>query len=87
MSDSYASAARHLVMARLETNGNQVTLLSEPTEHSNVHVLAQTPQLLSLLTMIRDKETGRVRYRNAGLQLTRTGGFHLLLEPHHSSAG
>ncbi|RMZ92288.1 hypothetical protein DV736_g463, partial [Chaetothyriales sp. CBS 134916] len=36
--------------------------VSRPPSSANVHVLAQTPQLISLLTMIRDKTTPRADF-------------------------
>ncbi|KAF2490231.1 uracil phosphoribosyltransferase [Lophium mytilinum] len=36
--------------------------VSTKLEHDNVHILPQTPQLIALLTMIRDKETNRADF-------------------------
>ncbi|PSN59867.1 uracil phosphoribosyltransferase [Corynespora cassiicola Philippines] len=36
--------------------------VSTPLSHANVHILPQTPQLIALLTMIRDKNTGRADF-------------------------
>ncbi|ORX91186.1 uracil phosphoribosyltransferase-domain-containing protein [Clohesyomyces aquaticus] len=36
--------------------------VSTNLDHQNVHILAQTPQLIALLTMIRDKNTGRADF-------------------------
>lgn len=45
-------------MARFPTpelEGRPDATLSHPPCHANVHILKQTPQLLALLTMIRDR--------------------------------
>lgn len=36
--------------------------VSTELSHENVHILPQTPQLIALLTMIRDKNTGRADF-------------------------
>ncbi|KZF22676.1 uracil phosphoribosyltransferase [Xylona heveae TC161] len=36
--------------------------VSTPISHDNVHILPQTPQLIALLTMIRDRETARADF-------------------------
>lgn len=36
--------------------------VSKPVPHKNVHILPQTPQLIALLTMIRDKKTERADF-------------------------
>ncbi|KAF2261055.1 PRTase-like protein [Lojkania enalia] len=36
--------------------------VSTALSHENVHILPQTPQLIALLTMIRDKNTGRADF-------------------------
>ncbi|KAF2756037.1 PRTase-like protein [Pseudovirgaria hyperparasitica] len=36
--------------------------VSTEIPHENVHILPQTPQLIALLTMIRDKDTGRADF-------------------------
>ncbi|KAF2253658.1 PRTase-like protein [Trematosphaeria pertusa] len=36
--------------------------VSTPLPHDNVHILPQTPQLIALLTMIRDTNTGRADF-------------------------
>ncbi|KAJ4302993.1 Uracil phosphoribosyltransferase, synthesizes UMP from uracil [Kalmusia sp. IMI 367209] len=36
--------------------------ISKPIPHDNVFILQQTPQLIALLTMIRDKNTGRADF-------------------------
>jgi len=36
--------------------------VSTEVSHENVHILPQTPQLIALLTMIRDKNTGRADF-------------------------
>ncbi|KZZ88912.1 hypothetical protein AAP_04704 [Ascosphaera apis ARSEF 7405] len=36
--------------------------VSKPVDVKNVHILPQTPQLIALLTMIRDKNTGRADF-------------------------
>ncbi|KAI5282349.1 Uracil phosphoribosyltransferase, synthesizes UMP from uracil, partial [Ascosphaera aggregata] len=36
--------------------------VSQPVDVENVHILPQTPQLIALLTMIRDKNTGRADF-------------------------
>ncbi|KAF2731220.1 PRTase-like protein [Polyplosphaeria fusca] len=44
------------------TTQKPLATVSTALKHENVHVLPQTPQLIALLTMIRDKNTGRADF-------------------------
>ncbi|KAF1971750.1 uracil phosphoribosyltransferase [Bimuria novae-zelandiae CBS 107.79] len=63
--------------------------VSKPVPHDNVHILAQTPQLIALLTMIRDKNTGRadfIFYSNRIIRLLVEEGLnHLPVVSHEIS--
>jgi len=55
--------------------------VSKPIKHSNVHILPQTPQLIALLTMIRDKSTVRgdfIFYSNRIIRLLVEEGLNHL---------
>jgi uracil phosphoribosyltransferase len=60
--------------------------VSRPADCDNVHVLPQTPQLIALLTMIRDKNTQRadfIFYSNRIIRLLVEEGLnHLPVVPH-----
>ncbi|KAF1947102.1 uracil phosphoribosyltransferase [Clathrospora elynae] len=60
--------------------------VSTPLTQANVHILAQTPQLIALLTMIRDRSTGRadfIFYSNRIIRLLVEEGLnHLPVEGH-----
>lgn len=58
--------------------------VSTPLKQANVHILPQTPQLIALLTMIRDRSTGRadfIFYSNRIIRLLVEEGLnHLPVE-------
>lgn len=60
--------------------------VSRKVDQSNVHILAQTPQLIALLTMIRDRNTDRadfIFYSNRIIRLLVEEGLnHLPVVPH-----
>ncbi|OAL51071.1 PRTase-like protein [Pyrenochaeta sp. DS3sAY3a] len=60
--------------------------VSTPLKQANVHILPQTPQLIALLTMIRDRNTGRadfIFYSNRIIRLLVEEGLnHLPVEEH-----
>ncbi|KAL7271675.1 Uracil phosphoribosyltransferase, synthesizes UMP from uracil [Rhizina undulata] len=61
--------------------------VSTPINHKNVHILPQTPQLIALLTMIRDKNTARgdfIFYSNRIIRLLVEEGLNHLPVISHS---
>ncbi|KAF2474362.1 PRTase-like protein [Lindgomyces ingoldianus] len=61
--------------------------VSTALDHENVHILAQTPQLIALLTMIRDKDTGRadfIFYSNRIIRLLVEEGLNHLPVVEHT---
>ncbi|KAK8199588.1 uracil phosphoribosyltransferase [Phyllosticta capitalensis] len=60
--------------------------VSTQVSHDNIHILPQTPQLISLLTMIRDKKTDRadfIFYSNRIIRLLVEEGLnHLPVQEH-----
>ncbi|KAK4989286.1 Uracil phosphoribosyltransferase, synthesizes UMP from uracil [Elasticomyces elasticus] len=63
-----------------------IATVSTKVPHENVHVLSQTPQLIALLTMIRDRRTNRadfIFYSNRIIRLLIESGLnHLPTLPH-----
>jgi uracil phosphoribosyltransferase len=70
---------------RPETEKPKATV-SRPVPQENVHILSQTPQLIALLTIIRDRETTRadfIFYSNRIIRLLVEEGLnHLPVVPH-----
>jgi uracil phosphoribosyltransferase len=61
--------------------------VSTELSHENVHILPQTPQLIALLTMIRDKNTGRadfIFYSNRIIRLLVEEGLNHLPVVEHT---
>ncbi|KAF2205813.1 PRTase-like protein [Delitschia confertaspora ATCC 74209] len=61
--------------------------VSTGVSHENVHILPQTPQLIALLTMIRDKNTGRadfIFYSNRIIRLLVEEGLNHLPVVEHT---
>ncbi|KAF2184684.1 PRTase-like protein [Zopfia rhizophila CBS 207.26] len=61
--------------------------VSTELSHENVHILPQTPQLIALLTMIRDKKTGRadfIFYSNRIIRLLVEEGLNHLPVVEHT---
>ncbi|KAI9741857.1 MAG: Uracil phosphoribosyltransferase, synthesizes UMP from uracil [Cirrosporium novae-zelandiae] len=64
-----------------------VATVSKEVSYPNVHVLQQTPQLIALLTMIRDKETNRadfIFYSNRIIRLLVEEGLNHLPVMQHT---
>ena len=61
-SDRVASPALNVGPAYRPDTEKPTATVSRKVNSDNVHVLAQTPQLIALLTMIRDKDTQRADF-------------------------
>jgi len=68
-------------------NEKPTATVSTPVPHPNVHILPQTPQLIALLTMIRDKNTDRadfIFYSNRIIRLLVEEGLNHLPVTEHT---
>lgn len=81
-----ASPALNLGPAYRPSSERPTATVSRPASSPNVHILPQTPQLISLLTMIRDKNTQRadfIFYSNRIMRLLVEEGLnHLPVNTH-----
>ena len=60
--DRVASPALNVGPSYRPDTEKPAATVSRPADSENVHVLPQTPQLIALLTMIRDKDTHRADF-------------------------
>lgn len=60
--DNHEPPSQHVGPDYRQSCDKPSATVSVPIANDNVHVLPQTPQLISLLTMIRDKNTGRADF-------------------------
>ena len=81
-----ASPALTLGPSYRPTSEKPTATVSRPVDTPNVHILPQTPQLIALLTMIRDKDTSRadfIFYSNRIIRLLVEEGLnHLPVNTH-----
>lgn len=84
--DRAASPALNLGPAYRPSSEKPTATVSQPASSPNVHILPQTPQLIALLTMIRDKNTQRadfIFYSNRIMRLLVEEGLnHLPVNTH-----